>query len=128
MILGYSITTPLTSYYWPTNWILSVLYCMGLKSITKMCITIIILMFIIGIAIVVIIGIIIVIIISITVITKLWPYSLNSHGGYIKSNNYFLQVLRHMTCDIKFSHMYFLFTFPLFKSYNILWIKIICAI
>ena len=45
----------------------------------------------------------------------------------IKSDNYLLQFVCRMTFDVKFS-LIFLFIFSLFKSYNIIWIKITWAV
>ena len=39
----------------------------------------------------------------------LMSYSLNSHGGYVESDIYLLQLLCHMTSDVKFLHIYLFF-------------------
>ena len=49
--------------------------------------------------------------------------SLNPHGGYFKSDNYLLQLLRHMTSDVMFLHI-FLFIY-LFFVQKLQWIKTI---
>ena len=38
----------------------------------------------------------------------LLSYSLNPHGGYVKSDNHFLQFLYHMTSDVKFLLVFYL--------------------
>ena len=85
-----------------------------------------ILIFIISIAIAIVIIIIIIIIKLLLLFSPLvlLSYSLNPHDGYVKSDNCLLQFLCHMGSEVKFSLMLFLFTFSLFKSYDILWIKI----
>ena len=34
---------------------------------------------------------------------------LNPHGGYVKSDNYLLQFLFHMTSDVKSLHIFFIY-------------------
>ena len=51
------------------------------------------------------------------------PYLLNQHGRYSKLNTYLLQFLRHMTSDVKYLHMLFLFIFSLLKSFHIYELK-----
>ena len=66
-----------------------------------------ILYFIISIVIVIIIIIIMVIIIAILSPLVSLPYLLDRHGRYFKLDTYLLQLLCHMTSDVKFLHMFF---------------------
>ena len=92
------------------------------ELLTEIYITIInILIFIVSIAIAIFIIIIIITINVINIISL--PYLLNRHGRYVKLNSYLLQFLCHMTSDVKYLHMLFLFTFSLFKIFNIYELK-----
>ena len=121
MILGCSITTPLT---WTDQLNLNcyVLYQTKTLTIAKMHITLInIFMFIVDIATVIIVVVITIIIITITttVITySIVSYSLNLNGGYVKSDKFFLQFLCHMTFDVKFSGLFFIYLFFVQKLQN----------
>ena len=49
----------------------------------------------------------------------LLSYSLNTHGGHVKSDNFLLQLLCHMTSDVKFlAHVFLLGLFN--KYYSVL--------